>query len=73
MIEVRCPQCDVLIEAPAPLAGKIVGCPQCNADVVVPVPASAQVIEVHAESVDEEVDAVRYEEDPFFNLSLIHI
>ena len=45
----------------------MVGCPQCNADVMVPVPASAQVIEVHAESIDEEEEAIRYEGDPFFN------
>lgn len=65
MIEVRCPQCDILFEAPENLAGKIGGCPACNADVSIPVPASSQVIEVRAEGLnDEEEEATVYEEGP---------
>ena len=67
MLEVRCPQCETLFEAPESLAGKIGGCPNCNADVSIPVPASSQVIEVHAESLNGEEDATLYEDDPFFN------
>ena len=67
MIEVPCPQCDVLIEAPDETAGHAVVCPQCGATVTVPVPASAQVIEVHAEALDDGDEPSRYEEDPFFN------
>jgi len=67
LIEIHCPRCDAILEAPDGAAGKIIGCPNCNADIPVPVPASAQVIDVHAESLngsDPEPDNV---DDPFFN------
>ena len=66
-MEVVCTQCQALLEAPEEMAGQIVICPQCGASNTVPVPASAQIIEVHAESVGEEEETARYEEDPFFN------
>ena len=67
MIEVQCSRCEALIDADDALAGKIIPCPACDADVSVPVPASSQVIEVHAEALDDEAEAVLYEGDPFFN------
>tara|TARA_R110001592_G_scaffold171929_5_gene410397 strand:- start:57 stop:416 length:360 start_codon:yes stop_codon:yes gene_type:complete len=66
-MEVVCSQCDAILDAPTSLAGKVTACPQCGAQVSVPIPASAQVIEVHAEAIGEDEEAVRYEEDPFFN------
>lgn len=72
-MEVVCSQCQALLEAPEEMAGQIVICPQCGASNTVPVPASAQVIEVHAESIgDDAEEAVRYEEDPFFNPEAQH-
>lgn len=67
MIEISCPQCEVILEVHEDMAGHAVPCPQCGTVVTVPVTASSQVIEVHAEAVGEEEDEPRYEEDPFFN------
>ncbi len=67
MIEVECPQCEAILEVADSYAGQVISCPECAANVPVPVPASAQVIEVHAEKIDDDEDAVLYEGDPFFN------
>lgn len=67
MIEVHCPRCDAILEAPDTAAGKIIGCPKCDADISVPVPASALVIDVHAEGLNEPEPDPTYEDDPFFN------
>ena len=67
MIEVRCPRCDTALEAPDAAAGRIVACPACDADITVPVPASAQVIDVHAEGLNDPEPEPNYEDDPFFN------
>ena len=67
MIEVHCPRCDTILEAPDAAAGKIIGCPQCDADVTVPVPASAQVIEVQAVALNNSESDPDFEDDPFFN------
>jgi len=53
LIEVHCPRCDTLLEVPEAAAGRIIACPHCDADVSVPVPASAQIIDVHAEGLND--------------------
>ena len=69
MIDVRCPECNSVLEAPDDLSGTHVNCPSCGASVFVSVPASSQVIEVRAVALnDPEPDREpAYEDDPFFN------
>lgn len=71
LIEVQCPRCKAVLEAPDAAAGHVVACPNCDADLKVPVPAEAQVIDVHAEPLDDSGPEAEpepdYEDDPFFN------
>lgn len=67
MIEVHCPRCDTILEAPDAAAGRVIACPNCDADVSVPVPASAQVIDVQAVALNEPEPEPNFDDDPFFN------
>lgn len=69
MIEVQCPRCESILEAPDTAAGKIIACPNCDADISVPVPASAQVIDVHAVGLDDDKHdpEPEIEDDPLFS------
>jgi len=74
VIDVRCPQCNTVLEAPDDLAGKAVVCPSCGSPVQVPVPASAEVIDVRAVVLNDPgpEKEPNYEDDPFFNPEYQH-
>lgn len=69
MIDVRCPECNTILEAPDDLAGTHVSCPACGASVYIDVPASSQVIDVRAVALNdpEPEKEPDYQSDPFFN------